>query len=507
MTMEYRYMRKAAPSAGEDRTLTGRAWVYGSPTQIGRGPAGFRETIKTGAGRKSINDGDIVLLDNHQTHQPLARMSAGTLELKDGQNGGDWVATPADTSYADDVIKNVRAKNYGGCSFGFEVIKDKWTDDEGNTASPMTGTRREILEMKVHEISVCTFPAYGDTSVSARDQIRTARGAKDERAAAATYSDLYTCGECGSQQEYGSFCTSCGESMSQDKTSSGDYCASCGAKMEDREEHVCDELRASGEESENQDESEEDEESRDSSKPYGDVTYADPGYQDDKKKRYPLDNEKHIKAAWSYINAAKNAAKYTAQQLANIKSKIRAALKRIGAKVSEANMEEWEALCDFREMVEGYDPEGENERMTDIGVYPTNVVRTEDANKLAQAIKDASNREQRVAAIDLAIDLSLPDLIPPHWSSAGDIGAGANDDAQRDMVAIYDLAMRLTPTSTALDIINLAEPYLSQETIETAREQAEAEAQRAEESKPEPLTIERMQRTLDEAVARLNQLS
>jgi hypothetical protein len=75
------------------------------------------------------------------------------------------------------------------------------------------------------------------------------------------------------------------------------------------------------------------------------------------------------------------------------------------------------------------------------------------------------------------------------------------------MVAIYDLAMRLTPTSTALDIINLAEPYLSQETIETAREQAEAEAQRAEESKPEPLTIERMQRTLDEAVARLNQLS
>jgi phage head maturation protease len=98
--MEYRYMRKAAPSADEDRTLRGRAWVYGSPTQIGRGPAGFRETIRTGAGKKSVNDGDIVLLDNHQTHQPLARMSAGTLELKDGPNGGDWVANPADTSYA-----------------------------------------------------------------------------------------------------------------------------------------------------------------------------------------------------------------------------------------------------------------------------------------------------------------------------------------------------------------------------------------------------------------------
>lgn len=65
----------------------------------------------------------------------------------------------------------------------------------------------------------------------------------------------------------------------------------------------------------------------DGKKPYGDVEYADPGYQDDKKKRYPLDTEKHIRAAWNYIHKPKNAAKYTAEQVKSIKAKIVAAWK------------------------------------------------------------------------------------------------------------------------------------------------------------------------------------
>ncbi len=62
-------------------------------------------------------------------------------------------------------------------------------------------------------------------------------------------------------------------------------------------------------------------------KPYGDVEYADPGYQDDKKERYPIDTEKHIRAAWSYINKPKNAGKYSADELRGIKNKIIAAWK------------------------------------------------------------------------------------------------------------------------------------------------------------------------------------
>jgi HK97 family phage prohead protease len=73
----------------------------------------------------------------------------------------------------------------------------------------------------------------------------------------------------------------------------------------------------------------------DAKKPYGDVTYADPGYQDDKKKRYPLDTESHVRSAWSYINQQSNASKYSSDQLDTIKSKIKAAARKLGIEISD----------------------------------------------------------------------------------------------------------------------------------------------------------------------------
>lgn len=61
--------------------------------------------------------------------------------------------------------------------------------------------------------------------------------------------------------------------------------------------------------------------------PYGAVTFADPGYQADGKKRYPIDTERHIRAAWNFISRPSNARRYTAPQLNQIKSRIIAAWK------------------------------------------------------------------------------------------------------------------------------------------------------------------------------------
>jgi hypothetical protein len=74
---------------------------------------------------------------------------------------------------------------------------------------------------------------------------------------------------------------------------------------------------------------------KDGDQPYGDVEYADPGYQSDGKKRYPLDSEKHVRAAWSYINMPKNAKVYSAEQLAHIKGKIKAAGKKFDIEFSD----------------------------------------------------------------------------------------------------------------------------------------------------------------------------
>lgn len=61
--------------------------------------------------------------------------------------------------------------------------------------------------------------------------------------------------------------------------------------------------------------------------------YADPGYQDDKAKRYPLDTKAHAKAAYSYLSMRKNASKYTPAQLKRIKARIVKALIKFGVKV------------------------------------------------------------------------------------------------------------------------------------------------------------------------------
>jgi HK97 family phage prohead protease len=83
----------------------------------------------------------------------------------------------------------------------------------------------------------------------------------------------------------------------------------------------------------------------DPKKPYGDVTYADPGYQSDGVKRYPLDTEAHCRAAWSYINMPKNAGKYTSEQVSLIKGRIRAALKKYGVTVSESSSLDFDAFA------------------------------------------------------------------------------------------------------------------------------------------------------------------
>lgn len=62
---------------------------------------------------------------------------------------------------------------------------------------------------------------------------------------------------------------------------------------------------------------------------YGDVKFADPT-----NKKYPIDTAEHVRAAWSYINHADNAAKYEKSEVASIKRRIRAAARKQGVEIS-----------------------------------------------------------------------------------------------------------------------------------------------------------------------------
>lgn len=95
-------------------------------------------------------------------------------------------------------------------------------------------------------------------------------------------------------------------------------------------------------------------------KPYGDVSYADPGYQSDGKSRYPIDTAEHAKAAWSYINQAGNAGKYTSAQLSAVKSRIKGAMHKFGMQTEDDSsrmdtcVEAW--YLDYADHLDSPDP-------------------------------------------------------------------------------------------------------------------------------------------------------
>jgi len=61
---------------------------------------------------------------------------------------------------------------------------------------------------------------------------------------------------------------------------------------------------------------------------YGDVAFADPV-----NKKYPLDTEAHVRAAHNYINHPDNAAKYSADEVKTIKSRINQAAEKYGIEI------------------------------------------------------------------------------------------------------------------------------------------------------------------------------
>ena len=63
---------------------------------------------------------------------------------------------------------------------------------------------------------------------------------------------------------------------------------------------------------------------------YGDVEFADTT-----NNKYPIDSPEQIRAAWSYINHADNAAKYGKEEVKTIKDRIQRAARTHGVEISE----------------------------------------------------------------------------------------------------------------------------------------------------------------------------
>lgn len=185
--MEYREFRAEGVATDDKGKLTGLVTPFDRETTIGdmkRG--GWKETVKGGTFRKTLKEADYLLVYQHDLSRPMARKSAGNLTFTegevDGQRGLVMDADPVDTSYTRDCMALVRAKVINGMSFGFNVKKDVWFDDDGNESDRFHGTRRELLEVELVEGSPVTRPAYGGTSINARDESNALLEARERTA-------------------------------------------------------------------------------------------------------------------------------------------------------------------------------------------------------------------------------------------------------------------------------------------------------------------------------------
>lgn len=156
--------------------LTGRPIVYNAKTDLGW----YDETIASGA----LDDSDlrdVRFLINHNTDMiPLARSrnnnENSTMQLSI-DNEGMQIRVDLDTennSDARNLYSAVERGDLDGMSFMFTVEADSWDDPDSDHPS------RTIEKLgKIFEVSAVTFPAYEQTSISARGLSDALESAKE----------------------------------------------------------------------------------------------------------------------------------------------------------------------------------------------------------------------------------------------------------------------------------------------------------------------------------------
>lgn len=133
--------------------LAGYAANFDQPSQdLG----GFVETISRGAFSKTILEADVRALFNHDNNFVLGRNKAGTLTMREDNNGLYVEIVPPDTVWARDLMTSVKRGDISQMSFQFQALRDEWNNDH---------TKRNLKEVKLFDVSLVTFPAYESTSI------------------------------------------------------------------------------------------------------------------------------------------------------------------------------------------------------------------------------------------------------------------------------------------------------------------------------------------------------
>lgn len=164
-TMEYRAIQGFEVRVADDgkKYIEGYAIKWEELSQ----PIGyyykFREKFQKGAFDDYFNAGlDTKFLVDHGIGKVLGRSNKGTLTLTSDAVGLKYSVEIPSTTLGNDAYEDVRAGNKEYISVGFKATSDDWNEaDESNVI-------RTVVKANLPEISLTAWPAYEQTTASAR---------------------------------------------------------------------------------------------------------------------------------------------------------------------------------------------------------------------------------------------------------------------------------------------------------------------------------------------------
>lgn len=143
---------------GDGMSFRGYAAVFNSDSE----PLPFIEQVAPGAFSKSLESrNNIRMLLNHEPAQVLGTTRSGTARISEDDHGLLVDADLPETSFGRDLSVMMKRGDVESMSFGFSVPEggDEWREHN---------TRRILHEVRLHEVSVVTFPAYPATVATVR---------------------------------------------------------------------------------------------------------------------------------------------------------------------------------------------------------------------------------------------------------------------------------------------------------------------------------------------------
>lgn len=161
------------PEVQDDRRLVFYAAVFNRYSQpITEGGRTFREVIRPGAFTQSLAaGGDVYACVEHARVQTFATRADGSLLLAEDARGLFATCYLGERGLPAQVLADVRAGAYRGCSFAFRTITDRTTAPKpGGPPLPLV----ELLAVELIDVSLVRNPAYPATVFSLRsDGART----------------------------------------------------------------------------------------------------------------------------------------------------------------------------------------------------------------------------------------------------------------------------------------------------------------------------------------------